>query len=265
MSEIPVSALTKELVDSLLDFNPETGAITWKYGLKWVENGGNATVKSRDDLVVYIKRRGYKASRLMWLHVYGEWPKGSLYYKDSDMKNNRISNLEEANSLGADVELTHTRLVEVLRYEPDTGNFYWLIRPSDNVFIGDLAGGIDGKGYGIIRIDDKYFRSHRLAWFYHYGEWPEKDIDHINGDILDNRINNIRDVSKTINMQNQRRAQKGSTSGFLGVSHNKKIGKYVAKIRANGKTSTLGAYATAEEAHTAYVQAKRKLHEGCTI
>src|SRR6185369_5842834 len=100
-----------------------------------------------------------------------------------------------------------------------------------------------------------------------HGEWPKHDIDHINGDIIDNRIANLRDVPRLLNMQNQRRAQAKNATGFLGVTQDKKRGTYHPKIRIPGEKNPrhLGTFRTAEAAHEAYLEAKRKLHAGCTI
>ena len=68
--------------------------------------------------------------------------------------------------------------------------------------IGDIAGCLDKYGYVIITVDGVSFAAHRLVWFYHYNVWPDKIIDHINGDPSDNRIDNLRDVSVRINAEN---------------------------------------------------------------
>ena len=75
---------------------------------------------------------------------------------------------------------------------------------------------------------------------------------------------NLRDVSRTVNMQNRRSANKRSKSGSLGASFSKGHG-WAARIRVNGKNMHIGYYQSAEIAHHAYVAAKRKLHEGCEI
>ena len=192
MSVIPATALTKELLDSLLNFNPEQGTITWKYGLLHIRGGISAEVKSRNDLVVYIKGRGYKVPRLMWTHVHGVIPEGMIYHKDGDRTNNRISNLAEAKTLGKEVALTHDRLCEVLRYEEETGNFYWKAKSSSNVEVGDVAGGYDWKKRWQLRIDDKYFLAENLVWFYVHKQWPNGVVYHVDGDYTNNRKRNLK-------------------------------------------------------------------------
>jgi hypothetical protein len=88
---------------------------------------------------------------------------------------------------------------QILRYEPDTGNFYWLQPRSNAIAIGSIAGTRAGHGYWQISINDRLYRAHRLAWFYVHGVWPTNVLDHVNGDKLDNSILNLRDVSHSAN------------------------------------------------------------------
>ena len=67
--------------------------------------------------------------------------------------------------------LTQARLKELLRYEPETGAFYWLVAKSSRAQIGDRAGGLRSDGYWYIRIDGKNYVGHRLAWLYTYGHF----------------------------------------------------------------------------------------------
>jgi len=159
---------------------------------------------------------------------------------------------------------TVERLRELLRYEPETGKFFWLVDRTQNVKAGSEAGSICGK-YVQVGVDNVSIYAHRAAWALHHGAWPANDVDHINGAGRDNRITNLRDVSKDINLQNQRRARRDSGTGLLGASWYEKKGKFLAQIRVKGRTRHLGYFQTAEAAHDAYVKAKRQLHAGCTI
>lgn len=153
--------------------------------------------------------------------------------------------------------LTYERLKEVLRYEPDTGLFYWKVSTAQRVKVGQKAGGMDKYGYIVIVIDKVPYKAHRLAWLYVYGKWPVGDIDHIHGVRYDNRISQIRDVSRSANLYNQHRAKKNSLAGVLGVS--KSGSSFVARIGIGGKCKYLGTYKTADEAHSAYLEAREKL------
>lgn len=146
-----------------------------------------------------------------------------------------------------------------LKYDRDTGVFTW----ADT---GKVAGSLR-NGYTVINIETfaPAKRAHRLAWLYVYGKWPTGDIDHINGERSDNRIENLRDVTRAINIQNRRKASAGSKSGLLGVVARTRGKPWGASIRVDGKNKYLGTWDTKEQAHEAYLIAKRKYHPGCTI
>lgn len=164
-------------------------------------------------------------------------------------------------------QLTASKLHEILDYNELTGVFTWKPRGSKEFeSIGKCArwnGQYSGKqagtlanGYISINIYYKIYRAHRLAWLYMYRVWPAKNLDHINGVCDDNRIDNLREATQAENRQNLRGAKSNNSTGLLGVSKSYKDGKFRASI--NHKH--LGLYDTAEEAHEAYVNAKRVLH-----
>jgi len=157
---------------------------------------------------------------------------------------------------------------EMFFYDPNSGIFTRLIG-GGNRMAGSTVGSNDMYGYKTVRINivgkrsGKSYKLHRLAWLYVYGTWPIGDIDHINGDRSDNRISNLRDVSRQTNLQNQRMAKNNKSTGLLGVYPDKN--RFTAKISVNNKSVHLGNFNTALEASEAYVDAKRKLHAGCMI
>ena len=155
--------------------------------------------------------------------------------------------------------LTQERLKELLHYDPDTGIFTNLTQRAKRVKKGAVAGWND-NGYVRIEILGKTYRAHRLGWLYMYGAFPKKGIDHINGNKFDNRIVNLREASDLQNGQNQHNPTKRNTSGYLGVSWSKRENKFVAQIRVNGKGRQIGFFNTAEEAHEAYLKAKKQDH-----
>jgi hypothetical protein len=168
----------------------------------------------------------------------------------------------------AKADLSAEQLRELLHYDPETGVFTWKVRPSIRVKrVGAVAGNIGAGGYAVINLTKfgSPKKAHRLAWLYIHGKWPEADIDHINGDRLDNRIVNLRDVSRRINTENLRSARRHSKSGLLGAHWHEPFKKWYSVITTDRKRKFLGLFKTPEEAHQAYLAAKRKLHEGCTI
>ena len=162
--------------------------------------------------------------------------------------------------------ITHTELLERLHYNEDTGVFTW-INPAFNKtqYIGKIAGNPDKEGYLYIKINSRNYRCNRLAWFYIYGIWPKGVIDHINHIVTDNRIENLRDVSFSGNSQNQNKAHADSSHGYFGVRYNPIKKRWQARIQTNGKRISLGGFDTPQEAHEAYVNAKREFHDTCII
>jgi hypothetical protein len=153
-------------------------------------------------------------------------------------------------------------LQERYRYERDTGRFIRIIRTGARGAVGSMAGSIDRQGYCRIWVHDRLHAAHRLAWLYVTGEIPDC-IDHINGARSDNRWENLRSVSRSVNLQNQRRARSDNKLGALGVRVSGS--GFDARIWVNGRGMTIGTFRTIDEASQAYVNAKRQLHEGCTI
>ena len=164
----------------------------------------------------------------------------------------------------SNAHITAEYLREILDYNVSTGVFIWKKRTAKCVHIGDVAGCLEKRiGYMSIGISGDVFKSHRLAWLYVYGVWPEGLIDHINGQKADNRIDNLRVVDANGNSQNVRRPNKRNKSGFIGVIAYQ--GKWRASITVDKKTRRIGDFNTPEEAHKAYLDAKRILHSVCTI
>jgi hypothetical protein len=158
---------------------------------------------------------------------------------------------------------TAERVRDVLNYDPGTGVFTWRVRLSTRRNVGEPAG-CKHHGYVIIRIDNRNYFAHRLAWLYVYGRWPEPQVDHIDGVRTNNRIANLREVSSALNKENLRRGHRDSRHGFLGVTYHTDYG-FWARIQCQGVRHDLGYFATPEAAHEAYLHAKRQLHRGNTL
>lgn len=153
-------------------------------------------------------------------------------------------------------------LRQAIRYEPETGRFFWLPRspliPQDasrvrgwNVsHAGKEAFLTSNRGYRMSRIGDMNFFAHRVAWAIHHGRWPTGEIDHINGVKADNRIANLRDVTRKENCRNQR-FHCNNTSGINGVSFHRATQKWSAYIRTDDGLRHLGLFPSVARAAAA--------------
>ncbi len=113
-------------------------------------------------------------------------------------------------------KLTFNRANEVFIYNPKTGLIRWKVDIGFRIKCGQEAGGIHTKGYRVITIDGVEYKAHHIAWLLHYGMFPIHGIDHKDGDGLNNRIKNLRDVPQSVNGKNQR-LKKNNKSGVSGV------------------------------------------------
>jgi hypothetical protein len=146
---------------------------------------------------------------------------------------------------------------DFLQYDRDTGDFHWLRARPRGIKPGDLAGCITADGYRYIRLLNRPYYAHRLAWFYVTGDWPLGWLDHINGDRLDNRFSNLREANHSQNQQNLSVNRK-NRSGLLGVGAARH--KWRSTIRINGAFIHLGLFDNPRDAHKAYLEAKTQHH-----
>lgn len=158
---------------------------------------------------------------------------------------------------------TVERLREVLAYNAETGALTWRIHRGRAVQ--GAEAGWESRGYRFVEVDGSNpIPVHVVGMAMATGSWPKAEVDHRNGVTLDNRADNLRDVPHAINQQNRRRAAKHNKCGVLGVVLGSN-GRYSARIRVDGKQKHLGCFGSAEDAHAAYLSAKRRFHEGCTL
>lgn len=155
--------------------------------------------------------------------------------------------------------LTHSRLLELLSYSPETGDFSWRVKAGCRA-AGDAAGSTRRDGYVTIRVDGTRYFAHRLAWFYCNGAWPMQSVDHIDGNPSNNQLSNLRDISHRKNLHNRTRPQTNNTHGHLGVKRANKS-RWVATLKRDGAASYIGSFSSATEAHAAYLAEKSKLME----
>jgi hypothetical protein len=161
--------------------------------------------------------------------------------------------------------ITAERLREVLDYDPNTGAFRWRYRPEreqrwNSRFAGKDAGHPCKRlGYVLLNIEGRLCRAHRLAWLFMTGSWPTVEIDHADGDGLNNRWKNLRLATRSENNSNTR-LPRHNTSGLKGAYFDKRTGRWLAQIRHQKQQIYLGKFDTAEEAHAAYCEAAARHH-----
>ena len=154
---------------------------------------------------------------------------------------------------------SRARLQELFTYEPLTGALRWKRAPpyQKRQLEGQPAGTFDKRGYVRVRVDGVRFQVHRLIWFLVHGQDPgDREIDHIDGDRSNNRLDNLRLATHGQNTHN-RGPDKGRHLPKGVYSRSKRFG---AQIMFNNQTQWLGTFDTPEEAHAAYCKAAKELH-----
>lgn len=160
--------------------------------------------------------------------------------------------------------LTQERLKEIVKYNPESGQFLWKKKPSiyaSHIVIGTVAGWITGpkrRRYLKISINRKCYSLHRLAFLYMKGYIPD-EVDHRDNNPTNNKWNNLREATKNENAHNCP-VRKDNSSGYKGVTWDKKVKKWRARIALNGERINLGYFDSKEEAHLAYKDAAVKMH-----
>lgn len=157
-----------------------------------------------------------------------------------------------------DPSITCELVRSIYDYDRETGVFSYKASRG-RMSKGSIAGTVK-KGYGVLAIGGKFFQASRVAWLYVHGSWPINDIDHINHNPLDNRIENLRDISHQANMHNQSRARVNNKTGVVGVYYFARNKRYHAQINIKGKPTFLGSFSNIEDAEKAYLKAKATHH-----
>lgn len=147
--------------------------------------------------------------------------------------------------------IEHSKLLELLHYDPASGTFTWKVTRGRSAKAGQVAGTPHPEGYVQIGVCGRLYLAHRLAWFYVTGQWPAGLIDHQNRDRSDNRFENLRVCDFSSNAANSK-IPVTNTSGVKGVSWDKCSGSWQVGIKKNGKRKHLGRFADKELAAEAY-------------
>lgn len=132
------------------------------------------------------------------------------------------------------------------------GKLYYLkwIKGISKDLVDKPAGNLHPLGYRAIKIKGRIYREHLLVWLMFHGTFPENEIDHINNVYSDNRIENLRESSRSENCCNRHGWSK--YSNFKGVSPNKRGKPWEARITINKQRVSLGTFETEEAAARAY-------------
>lgn len=172
--------------------------------------------------------------------------------------------------------LTAERIRQIMDYDRETGVFTWRARQVTHkchkawnaqwagkavavVTVNDPQ--TSGRKSRLLRIGGKYYGEHRVVWAYVTGEWPKNEIDHRNGNSIDNRFENMREATHGQNQRNKK-AMRNNKLGVKGVRYDAKRRKYVAQIknyRGVGKSPMIGRFNTLEDAAEAYEREARKI------
>lgn len=146
---------------------------------------------------------------------------------------------------------SRNRLMELFNYDSSTGKITWRVAHNNRCPIGSEAGWWS-KGYRVLTVDRERIPAHQAVWMIVYGQWPLSDLDHIDTDKANNRISNLREATMSQNLANANR-RSDNQSGFKSVHWHNTRNKWTAQINIGGKRRHLGLFATAAEAHAAYV------------
>ncbi len=154
--------------------------------------------------------------------------------------------------------ITQAELKELFDYRED-GSLIWKKITSFRVRVGDKAGSPSTYGYLVTSINNKAYKIHRLIWCIHHGNFPNSNIDHINGITNDNRIENLRDANSFQNACNTKK-HKHNTSGIKGVSWEKRRNRFEVYIQTGGKKHHLGYRFTLLDAAALIIIKRKEMH-----
>ncbi len=146
--------------------------------------------------------------------------------------------------------ITQSELKKIIHYDSETGIITRIKKRGGRTKSGVKAGWIDKHGYTSyirITINKTTYRAHRLIWLYMTGDFPKNQIDHKDGDGLNNKWSNIQDVTIEENYKNKR-IYKNNKSGHTGVCWLRRSRRWLATICVNGKTTELGTFVDINDA-----------------
>lgn len=155
------------------------------------------------------------------------------------------------------MKLSVERLRQIFDYDPHRGCLIYRINGS-RYKRGQEAGYPNGRGHLTVFVQGRRYGVHRLIWFHVYGRWPLDEIDHKDGNGTNNRLDNLRECSHFQNQGNLRKWSKKKLPKGVSKFKNRNRNKpFIARIKINYKQIHLGTFATAEDAHAAYLCAAK--------
>jgi hypothetical protein len=158
--------------------------------------------------------------------------------------------------------ITYEIAKALFNYDPETGLLTWKFS-SQSIKEGAEVGTYDktpksNTRYRKVSVFRENYKVHRIIWLMQTGDWPKGDVDHIDGDGLNNKWENLRDITHSQNLMNAA-VRSDSTSGYKGVSYDSRRDKWYAYINIDGKRKMLGRHRTMQEAITARRDAEQDL------
>ena len=139
----------------------------------------------------------------------------------------------------------------------DDGVLRW--REAKGRALRDAPAGTNQKGYLITKINGVRYGNHRIIFLMKYGYLPLV-VDHINGDTLDNRVENLREATSSQNMHNSK-ISRNNKSGIKGVFWNSAYKKWQGNVNSGGKQHFAGRFESIEDAQRAVINLRNKLHK----
>ena len=141
-------------------------------------------------------------------------------------------------------------------FEYKNGHLFWKVSTNQKIKIGQKAGG--GIRYESVKINKKSYLSHKVIFAMHYGYMP-KEIDHVDCNKFNNKIENLREATREENQWN-RKLQKNNKSGVKNVSFDTKTNKWKVQIRTNNIKKYIGVFKDLELAELVAIEARNKFH-----
>lgn len=235
--------ITQELVKELFEYRD--GSLYWKKIIgkhtRIGEKAGTLVNKKYQYFQIRINKTSYRAHVIIFLYHYGFIPK-AIYHNNGNAFDNRIENLSAKDTSTDEITQTYLRT----NFSYNDGHLVRLSRRTASSL------NIRTK-YAQIRVKNEQYATHRLIFLYHHGYLPE-EVDHINGDTYDNRIENLRECTDAQNAQNRKKPKTYAirASKHKGVCYYKPNGKWAARIKVNNKKIHLGYFEHEHNAAYAY-------------